>query len=193
MKSKKEQMADYAAAALAALVSKSPFYDEQGTEGHKKTAEELNQIRSDMAKSAWNYAQWMVFHQQEAEGWLAQNELPTEIPDPPEPFKEGDLVTCMFYGRNNSEVYAHMDYTVEKVEDNVIRLVGVTDWWAAGRFKLKQAAQSAGCSAILNIPGTDASDPQGCNLKAGHDGPHYYNGPLGTFSWSHDGDTFKVG
>lgn len=62
MKSKKQQRIfdNYAAAALQALIAKSPIYDMKGEVGIKVTEEELREIKQGLARTALEYACWMI-------------------------------------------------------------------------------------------------------------------------------------
>lgn len=53
-------------------------------------------------------------------------------------FKTGDIVTCLKYGRNNSDMIAGNEYIVSDVDDDgMIKLKGHPDWWSPERFTLK--------------------------------------------------------
>lgn len=53
-------------------------------------------------------------------------------------FKTGDIVICLKYGRNNSDIIAGNEYTVSDVDDDgTIKLKGHPDWWDEKRFTLK--------------------------------------------------------
>lgn len=62
MRRKKQQRIfdNYAAAALQALIAKSPIYDMKGEVGIKVTEEELREIKQGLARTALEYACWMI-------------------------------------------------------------------------------------------------------------------------------------
>ena len=55
-------------------------------------------------------------------------------------FKKGDILICLKYGRNNSDMIEGEEYTVSEVDaDGMIKLQGHPDWWSTERFKLKRS------------------------------------------------------
>jgi len=62
----KEQIYDtYAAAALQALVAKSPMLDNKGELGEKKDNDEMQDIKKELCRTAHAYAAWMMQTRQE--------------------------------------------------------------------------------------------------------------------------------
>ena len=56
-----EQIYDqYAAAALQALVAKTPLFDTKGVLGEKKNDEEMQDIKKELCRTAHAYAAWMM-------------------------------------------------------------------------------------------------------------------------------------
>ncbi len=51
---------NYAAAALQALIAKSPMIDKQGELGEKKSEEEMQEIKKELCRTAHAYATWMI-------------------------------------------------------------------------------------------------------------------------------------
>lgn len=66
----------YAAAALQALIAKSKFLDREGEYGEKKTQEDIDIFKKDMANSAHHYAAAMMRSRQIFINWLETE--PTE-------------------------------------------------------------------------------------------------------------------
>lgn len=97
MRSKKQQRIfdNYAAAALQALIAKSPIYDMKGEVGIKVTEEELREIKQGLVRTALEYACWMI----------------KERPD------------SISYLKNMNIVYPEgvYDYTLEKSDDETKR------------------------------------------------------------------------
>jgi hypothetical protein len=56
---------NYAAAALQALIAKAPILDNTGAIGEKKTDDEVQDIKKELAASAHSYAAWMMQTRQE--------------------------------------------------------------------------------------------------------------------------------
>ena len=63
----------YASHSLNALIQKLPFFDAEGKIGEMISAEELHEIKQDIAKSAFNYAQHMIFERDNAIEWIKGN------------------------------------------------------------------------------------------------------------------------
>jgi hypothetical protein len=61
---------NYAAAALQALVSKSPLLDKKGEIGEKKSEEEMQEIKKELCRTAHAYAAWMMQTRQEYVDYL---------------------------------------------------------------------------------------------------------------------------
>lgn len=59
----------YAAAALQALIAKSPMIDTEGEHGLKVTPEELQKIKEELCMAAHSYAAWMVKTREEFKPW----------------------------------------------------------------------------------------------------------------------------
>lgn len=55
----------FAAEALAALISKAPFFDRENQHGKLTTVTELRQFKHDMAMSAYDYADAMIWARQQ--------------------------------------------------------------------------------------------------------------------------------
>ncbi len=64
----------FAASALNALITKMPFLDKEGKIGEKVGEDELLQIKKNLAKSAYEYASWMLIAREEQKEWLKENE-----------------------------------------------------------------------------------------------------------------------
>lgn len=46
-------------------------------------------------------------------------------------FEKGDMVICLKFGRNNSDMIAGNKYVVSEVDDDgLIKLEGHPDWWS---------------------------------------------------------------
>lgn len=63
----------FAGQAMAALISKMPFYDEKGKYGKKKSQEELTVIKEGIAATAYEYASYMVIKRKKSLDWMARN------------------------------------------------------------------------------------------------------------------------
>ena len=61
---------NYAAAALQALVSKSPLLDNKGEIGEKKSEDEMQEIKKELCRTAHAYAAWMMQTRQEYVDYL---------------------------------------------------------------------------------------------------------------------------
>ena len=61
---------NYAAAALQALVSKSPLLDNKGEIGEKKSEDEMQEMKKEIARTAHAYAAWMMQTRQEYVDYL---------------------------------------------------------------------------------------------------------------------------
>lgn len=70
---RQEQLNYFAAHALQALIAKLPLLDREGVYGVSKTQEEIEQVKSELAETAWNYGQWMLYHQEKAYKWIDEN------------------------------------------------------------------------------------------------------------------------
>lgn len=66
----KQQLNNFAAFALQALIAKMPLLDREGALG---PSEDVSKIKSEIAESAWEYAEWMLYHQQKAHEWVDKN------------------------------------------------------------------------------------------------------------------------
>jgi hypothetical protein len=64
---------NYAAAALQALIAKTPMLDTKGEIGKTVSAEELNEIKKELCRSAHSYAAWMIQTREEFATHLKQN------------------------------------------------------------------------------------------------------------------------
>lgn len=60
-KTEKQRRDYFAGLAMQGMISKMPFIDEYGELGLKKTPEQLNELKSAIAESAWHYADWMLY------------------------------------------------------------------------------------------------------------------------------------
>ncbi|WP_284464868.1 hypothetical protein [Chryseobacterium sp.] len=60
----------FAGHALQALIAKSPFFDRNGELGKKIEKDELADFKKELAKTAYNYAEWMLVERGEAIEWL---------------------------------------------------------------------------------------------------------------------------
>lgn len=65
-----EKLDFFAGMALQALIAKFPLLDREGEFG---SAENVFKIKSDLAESAWEYAEWMVYHSAKAYQWARDN------------------------------------------------------------------------------------------------------------------------
>lgn len=61
---------NYAAAALQALIAKSPMIDKQGEIGENKSEEEMQEIKKELCRTAHAYAAWMMQTRQEFVDYL---------------------------------------------------------------------------------------------------------------------------
>ncbi|WP_137904824.1 hypothetical protein [Chryseobacterium sp. 2VB] len=60
----------FAGQALQALIEKSPFFDKNGEYGNKISSDDLADFKKELAKTAYNYAEWMLVEREEAIEWL---------------------------------------------------------------------------------------------------------------------------
>lgn len=63
----------FAGKALAALIQKMPFYDVEGEFGKKVSQEELTAIKEGVAKTAYEYASYMLIHRKDSLEWMKKN------------------------------------------------------------------------------------------------------------------------
>lgn len=69
-----ELLDNAANAALTALISKMPFYDTKGEYGTKIDSEEITIIKRDLAKTAYEYASYMMLAREDSKVWLHENQ-----------------------------------------------------------------------------------------------------------------------
>lgn len=61
---------NYAAAALQALIAKSPMFDTSGAIGEKKSDDEMHNFKKELCRSAHSYATWMMITRGEHADYL---------------------------------------------------------------------------------------------------------------------------
>jgi hypothetical protein len=70
MNSTSEKLDYFAGLALQALIAKFPLMDREGHFGDDK---DVSKIKSQLAESAWEYAEWMIYHSGKAYQWVRDN------------------------------------------------------------------------------------------------------------------------
>lgn len=78
MKSKIEQLDEFAGLAMQAMISKLPMYDTNGDFGKEIKPEELAVIKEHIALSAYEYAEWMLVARKYAVEWVNNQGLETQ-------------------------------------------------------------------------------------------------------------------
>lgn len=73
MKTFEELLDQFAGQALTGLISKLPLLDIEGEHGTKATPEEIAKIKKEIAKSAYEYASYMLIARNESIEWLNRN------------------------------------------------------------------------------------------------------------------------
>lgn len=63
----------FAGQALNALILKMPFYDLKGEFGKQVSQEELTVIKEGVAKTAYEYASYMLIHRKDSLEWMKKN------------------------------------------------------------------------------------------------------------------------
>lgn len=69
-KNKQEILDQFASAALTALIAKMPFYDSNGEYGKEINIDELQAIKKQLTRVAYEYAGWMMGAREEFKKWL---------------------------------------------------------------------------------------------------------------------------
>lgn len=75
---KQELLDKFAAAALTALIAKMPIFDRKGEFGVSLPIEEMQDIKKDLASSAYEYACWMMIAREASKEWLEINNTLTK-------------------------------------------------------------------------------------------------------------------
>ena len=73
MEKQQELLDQFAQSALNALIAKMPFYDVKGEYGKEVAPNELQNIKKDLAATAYEYASWMMIARENQKEWLAAN------------------------------------------------------------------------------------------------------------------------